>query len=272
MFCVGIDWSDEKLDYHLRTLDGKVLAEGFVKHSPDGIIKLFLTLECHATPGEIGIAIETKHGAWVQALLDRGYLTYPLNPKTVEKFRQALSANGEKSDKIDAETLAMYLAMRHQQLEPLKPDDPEIISLRIACQHRVSLVEEHTAKLNELRSILKLHYQPVLELFGNLDSKITLQFLRKYPTQDQMLRLTETRLRRWLGQHHYSAMWRFDQMAALLQQPALPVAKHLQKAMVPQIRYLAKSLLALQKEIAGREEQITKAFEALPESEWAKEA
>ena len=269
MFCVGIDWSDEKLDYHLRTLDGKVLAEGFVKHSPDGIIELFLALERHATPGDIGIAIETKHGAWVQAFLDRGYLVYPVNPKSVDNFRKAFSANGEKSDQIDARALALYLVMMHERLQPLRPDDPEIVSLRIACQDRVRLVEEHTAKLNELRSILKVHYPPVLKLFGNLESKITLQFLLKYPTQDQMLHLTERGLRGWLKRKHYSAPHRIPEMVELLRRPALPVSEHLQKAKAPRIGYLAKSLLALQAEIAERKKQITKDFKQLPESDWA---
>ncbi|GAJ12106.1 unnamed protein product, partial [marine sediment metagenome] len=63
---------------------------------------------------DIGIAIETSHGAWVQALLDRGYKVYPVNPKTVEPFREALSAAGHKSDKIDRKVLAMFLATFHQ--------------------------------------------------------------------------------------------------------------------------------------------------------------
>jgi hypothetical protein len=84
----------------------------------------------------------------VQALLDRGYKVYPVNPKTVERFREALSAAGHKSDKIDARVLAMFLITFHQDNKPLRPDAPEIISLRIACQDRLGLGEERTAKLN----------------------------------------------------------------------------------------------------------------------------
>ncbi|MCK4291926.1 MAG: transposase, partial [Planctomycetes bacterium] len=162
MLFTGIDWSDRVLDFHLRTGDGKVLTQGEVQPNVEGLTELFTALERHGPAEEIGIAIETSHGAWVQALLDRGYKVYPVNPKTVERFREALSAAGDKSDKIDRKVLAMFLATFHHDNKPLCPDAPEIISLRIACQDRLRLVEERTAKVNELGAILKCYYPAVI--------------------------------------------------------------------------------------------------------------
>jgi hypothetical protein len=82
MLFAGIDWSDQSLEYHLRTSDGQVLVEGRVRPDAAGLAELYLALDDHAAPAEIGIAIEATHGAWVQALLDRGYQLYPVNPKT----------------------------------------------------------------------------------------------------------------------------------------------------------------------------------------------
>jgi len=268
MLLAGIDWSDQALDYHLRTADGRVLADGQVAVSPEGLAELFVSLETHAPPHQIGIAIETAQGAWMQSLLDRGYRIYPVNPKAVERFREAMSANGDKSDRIDRRVLAMFLAVFHERLRPLKPDDPEIISLRIACQDRLRLVEERTAKLNELGAILKVHYPAFGPLFGDLSSRIALQFLQQFPTQKQMRKLTERRLRSWLRRHQYSCPQRIDQMLALLKQPALPVADHLQTVKARLIQYLASSLIALKAEIAEREQQITGEFEQLPEADW----
>ena len=64
MLFAGIDWSEKFLDFHLRTAEGKVLAEGQVKPSVEGMADLFARLESHALASEIGIAIETAHGAW----------------------------------------------------------------------------------------------------------------------------------------------------------------------------------------------------------------
>ena len=73
MLFAGIDWGDKALDYYLRTPEGKVLAQGCVTPDPDGLAELFVALETKAGGEQIGIAIETCHGAWMQALLDRGY-------------------------------------------------------------------------------------------------------------------------------------------------------------------------------------------------------
>jgi transposase len=268
MLFTGIDWSDKMLDFQLRTAQGKVLAEGQVKPSVDGLADLFAKLEAHAKPDQIGIAIETAQGAWVQALLDRGYNVYPVNPKSVDSFRKALSASGVKTDKIDRKVLAMFLATFHQDIKPLRPDAPEIVALRMACQDRLRLVEECTAKLQELRAHLKCHYPAFLGLFGDIDSLIALKFLEQFPTQNQMLALSERRLINWLKRHHYPCPGRLDTMVDILKQPALPVALHLQKAKEPRIRFLARSIQTLKAEMAERDEQITKDLDELPEANW----
>ncbi len=270
MLFAGIDWSEKFLDFHLRTAEGKVLAEGKVKPNVKGMADLFAQLETHAPTSEIGVALETAHGAWVQALLDRGYLVYPLNPKTVERFREALSANGVKTDTIDRKVLAMFLVTFHQDNKPLRPDAPEIIHLRLLCQDRLRLVEERTAKVNELGAILKCYYPAFLGLFGHLDSDIALDFLRQYPSQKQMQTLSERRLRTWLSRHHYSFPRRVDGMVGLLKQPVLPVAEHLQDAKKTLIDYLARSLKMLNAEIAERDKQINDHLDRLPESNWVR--
>jgi len=268
MLFVGIDWSDRSLDFHARSAEGRVAAEGRVEPNLAGMSELFARLEQHAPPSEVGVAIETAQGAWVQALLDRGYAVYPVNPKSAERFREALSAAGNKSDRIDCKVLAMMLAALHHDLKPLRPDAPDIVALRIACQDRVRLVEERTAKLNELLAVLKLYYPAFLGLFGGLDSAIALEFLQEFPVQRAMRSLTPKRLRSWLQRHAYTRMSRVDELERRLVEPTLPVAEHLQTAKAALIRYLATSLLALKAEIAQREEQITNHFDGMPEADW----
>jgi hypothetical protein len=221
MLFAGIDWSERFLDFHLRTAEGKVLAQGRVKPSVEGMADLFARLESHALASEIGIAIETAHGAWVQALLDQGYQVYPLNPKTVDCFRKALSANGVKTDKID-------------------------------------------------RNILKCYYPAFVGFFGGLDSGVALDFLRQYPTQKQMQKLSERRLRNWLTRHHYPSAGRIDGMVGLLNQPALSVAEHMQQAKKTLICYLARSIKMLNAELVERDKQINDHLDGLEESDWVR--
>jgi transposase len=270
MLFAGIDWSERFLDFHLRTADGKVLAEGQVRPDVEGMARLFVELESHAPASEIGVAVETAHGAWVQALLDRGYQVYPLNPKTVERFREALSASGAKTDKIDRKVLAMFLVTFHLENKPLRPDVPEMVQLRLLCQDRLRLVEERSAKVNELAAVLKCYYPAFSGFFGGLDSDIALDFLKQYPTQRQMQRLTEPRLRNWLRRHRYCFVSRIDGMVSQLKQPVLPVAEHLQEAKKTLICYLAGSLKMLNREIAQRDQQINQHLDRLPESDWVR--
>jgi len=268
MLFAGIDWSDQALDFHLRTADGKVLAEGEVRPNLDGLAKLYGRLDVHAPPDQIGIAVETAHGAWIQPLLDHGYRIYPVNPKSVDSFRKALTANGSKSDAIDRKVLSMFLVTFHRELHPLKPDDPEIIALRIACEDRVRLVEERTAKLSELEAVLKIYYPAFLGLFGGFDSHIALEFLQRFPTQSQVQGLTPGKLRGWLRRHGYPCTQRMKNMTATIRRPALPVPQHLQQAKAPLIGYLATSLIALKAEIARRESDISDRFGQMPEADW----
>ena len=267
MLFAGIDWSDQALDFQLRTADGTVRSEGQVRPTVEGLAELFTAWEVHGPPGDIGIAIETAHGAWVQPLLDRGYRVFPVNPKSVDRFRQALSAAGNKSDRIDRKVLAMFLVTFHQDLRPLRPDAPEIIALRIACEDRVRLVEERTAKLNELRAALKTYYPAFGGLFGDLDTQIAVDFLRAFSTQNQMRRLTPRRLRGWLTRHAYPGPQRIEEMLGILSQPALPVADHLQTAKATLIRYLADSLTTRKAESAQREEELTEQLGGMPEAD-----
>ena len=268
MLCAGIDWSDASLDFELLSPEGKVLVDSAVKPDAEGLADLYLRLEQHGTPDQIAVAIEATHGPWVQALLDRGYVVYPINPSSADHFRRALSAAGDKSDSIDKHVLATMLRSCHQQLRPLRPDDPAIVALRIACQDRLRLVEERTAKLNELQAAIKTYYPAVMGLFGRLDSQIGLAFLIKFPTQRQYQTLQPRHLKNWLRSQKYPRSDRLEEMMAHLARPVLPVAEHLQEAKADRIVYLARCLLALNEEIAERDDQIGGQFAQLPESDW----
>ncbi|MBK8267081.1 MAG: hypothetical protein IPK83_01750 [Planctomycetes bacterium] len=109
------------------------------------------------------------------ALLDHGYCVYPINPKSADHFRKAMSAAGRQvGHAIDRHVPALHLKSCHSKLRRLKPDDPAtLVALRIGCQDRIRLVEEKTAKLNELIAGLKTYYPAILGLFGDVDSQIS---------------------------------------------------------------------------------------------------
>jgi len=268
MLYAGIDWSDQALDFELLGTDGTVLVEGCVSPDVSGMTDLFMQLEQHGQPSQIGIAIEAVRGPWVEALLARGYIVYAINPKTADYFRRAQSAAGDKSDSIDRHVLAMFLMGQHRRLHPLKPVDPDLAALRIACEDRLRLVEERTAKLNELKAALKTYYPAALGLFGDLDSRISLTFLMEFPTQREMQSLAPKSFRNWLRRNKYNRNDRLEAMMAQLVAPVLEVANHLQDAKAGHIAYLAKSVRDLNDAVRQVDAAITRRFQAMPESGW----
>jgi transposase len=282
MLICGIDWSDRHLDFCLvvaggASVDadgtagahGEPIEQGRVALTMDGLSELFERLERHAPANEIVIAVEATQGPWLQALLDRGYRVYLIPPLAAERFRRTLSPTGKKSDGFDALSNALCISALGHAMRPLAPDAPEIVALRAMCADRNRLVEDRTAKVNDLRSQLKRYYPLFMGLFGDLTSGIALAFLQDHPTQDALRGLTERRLRGWLKRHGYTQMRRIDDMVALLDAPTFAVGAHLQQAKSAQFRYLATAIQTLHEEIEARETAIDAAYRALPESQWA---
>jgi transposase len=268
MFFCGIDWSDQTLEYHLRDVDHGELVKGAVAASVAGLADLYTVLEQHGQPDQIGVAIETCHGAWIQAMLDRGYRIYPVSPKAADNFRKALNDSGVKTDAIDSKALAMFLMTFHHDRTPLQPDDPEIVRMRILCQDRLRLSEERVAKVNELTAVIKGYYPAFLGVFGCLDSDIALDFLIQYPTQRQFRKLSERRFVAWVGRHHYTCRRRIGEMVEKLRAPAFDVAEHLQDSKKHLISYLGRSLKLLNAEIDERDKEINEVLKNLPEADW----
>ena len=50
-----------------------------------------------ATPEVIGVAIEMTQGPAVEALLERGFCVYGINPKQLDRFRDRFTVAGAKS-------------------------------------------------------------------------------------------------------------------------------------------------------------------------------
>src|SRR5262249_36504557 len=73
-----------------------------VAHTVEGLneLKAFLTtITGEAHKAEMACIIEINHGLLIAALLEAGFSVYPVNPKTVDRKRNAA---GAKTDQIDA--------------------------------------------------------------------------------------------------------------------------------------------------------------------------
>src|SRR5262245_53436295 len=126
----GIDWADDHHDLVVLDAEGRQLRTLRVAHSPAGLAQLTAALEqvC-GTDGKAQLAcfVETNHGLLIAALLEAGFPVYPVNPKTVDRRRNAA---GLKTDHIDAYLLAKTGRSDLADLRRLRPDSPLIAELK----------------------------------------------------------------------------------------------------------------------------------------------
>src|SRR6266516_4076668 len=78
---------------------GECLGERAVAHGGLGIEELcdWLIARTGAAPEVIGVAIEMTQGPVVEALLERGFCVYGINPKQLDRFRDRFTVAGAKS-------------------------------------------------------------------------------------------------------------------------------------------------------------------------------
>jgi transposase len=176
----GIDWSDDHHDVVAYGNDGAKVAAFRVAHSAEGLEELCRKLSAlEGSPQSVACIIETRHGLLITALLEAGFSVYPVNPKTVDRFRNAAEA---KTDPIDATILARYGLHELDRLRKLEPDSPIVQELKTLTRDQSGLIAQQTRLVNQLTACLKAYYPVALEFFGKLQQPATLAFLQAFPT------------------------------------------------------------------------------------------
>ncbi len=183
---VGIDWADDHHDVYVTNDAATALDSFSIPHSYKGMEKLMERLnKCSSSREEILVAIESHQGLLVYALLEAGYLVYPINPKAMDRYRDRYRMSSSKSDPKDAMVLANILRTDLHLYKPLPRETAADAWLRQLTRAHKSLVQQKAKLVNQLTSQLKSYYPVALWLFSKLDRKITLAFLKHYPTPEK---------------------------------------------------------------------------------------
>jgi Transposase len=240
---VGIDWASQE---HVVSLcddrGGKI---GQRKFSHDGVglagMMAWLLKASGGEPGEIHVAIETPHGPIVEALLERGFNVYSINPKQLDRFRDRFTVAGAKDDSRDADVLADSLRTDTRLFRKLSVAEPLIVELREWSRIAEELKVEHIRFTNRLRDQLWRYYPQMLRLAEDLGADWLLDLWEVVPTPDKAVRVRETTVARVLKSHRIR---RFD--AAHVACPALTVARGTIEAATAHIRVTRRAAAAHQ--------------------------
>jgi transposase len=153
---VGIDWSDRKHDFCLQVVGSEAQEQGVIGPMPDAIDAWVRGLAERFAGQRMAVCLEQSTGRLIYVLLTYAFLDlYPVNPRTLAKFREAFAPSGATEDPGDAQ-LALELVSKHRdRLRPWRPDDEQTRTLPCLVEPRRQLVHDKTRLLNRLTSVLK---------------------------------------------------------------------------------------------------------------------
>jgi len=92
----------------------------------------------------------------------------------------------------------------HHRFRVLEPDGDQTKALQALTRAREDLVAARVALANQLRAELERFWPGPIRLFSDLDSPISLAFLRRYPSPWDARALGEKRMQAFLAGQHYS--------------------------------------------------------------------
>lgn len=200
---LGIDWSDKKHDVCLiETVTGQREAS-ILPHSPQAIAEWASALRARFGGRRVAVCLEQSRGPLIYALMKYDFLTlYPINPRTLARFREAFSPSRHKDDAPDAEFLAELLLHHGERLRPWQPDSEQTRTLRLLVEHRRRLVGDRTRLSNRLTSLLKCYFPQVLAWFPDIRTELVCDFLLRWPELSMLKRVRRETLLRFFRAHH----------------------------------------------------------------------
>jgi transposase len=244
---VGLDWADEKHAVCLENNSEKLIEEFELEQKPDAMHDWVAQLRQRFSGKPIAIALEQAKGAVISALMMYEFIVlYPINPKTLAKYREALAVSGSKDDPSDARLLKDFLKMHYSQLKAWIPDDAQTRLLQLLAQHRRNAVEDRVRLMHRIESLLKIYFPQALDWAGGLHTIQACDFLMRWPTLAEVQKVRPATLRKFYYSHRCRRRELIEQRIAdirlarpLTEDPALIAGLSLAvKAAVAQLRPL----------------------------------
>jgi len=256
---VGLDWADQEHAVCLQVVGSPDVERSTLKHTPEALQLWVAELRGRFPQGPVAIALEQSRGALFYALMTYDFLVlYPIPPKTLADYRQALYPSGNKSDPTDAQLLLELLRKHPERFRPWRADDAATREIALLVQHRRKLVDERTALVNRLQALLKGYFPQALEWLGDLTGPLAWDFLGQFTSLAEAQKASRLQVRKIYRAHTRRTPEELEQLLdqiraarplttdrAVIESSALMV-----QAQVDQLRALAAGLERLEKKLA----------------------
>jgi transposase len=198
----GFDWARDHHDVVVVDRQGQIVADVRFPHSLEGWQQFRDQVKLYPA---LGVAIETSQGTAIDQLLQLEGSIYPVNPFSAKSYRERKVPSGNKTDRLDAWSLAEALRLDGQQWKVLQALDPLTQQIQLLCRDEISLIEQRTALVNQLQQALVEYYPAALQAFGDWTQPFCWDFVIQFPTPEK---LAAAGRRRWEKFLHAQKLWR----------------------------------------------------------------
>ena len=272
---IGIDWADRKHDVCELPLPSRKPLFSVIPSSPKSIQDWATQLKKRYPGQRIAVATELKKGPLIYALSGYDHLVlFPVNSRTVAKYRKAFASSGAKDDPGDARILADILDRHRDKLTRIEPDSAAVRALAQLVEYRRKLVHDRVKLTNRITGILKGYFPQVIDWFKEKDTLIFCDFLDRWPSLAEAKQAHKRSLTAFFNQHnaHYPAI---NQKRIQNIRSAVPLTddegviapnRIMMTLLIPQLRLLLEAIAHLDTEIDARYKAFDdrKIFDSLP--------
>jgi transposase len=260
----GFDWAKDHHDVIVVDSGGKIVADFRFDHTAAGWEQFSKKLSAFA---DVAIAIETNHGGVIERLLERNCCVFPVHTRSAKGYRQRKVPSGNKTDRVDAWSLADALRLDGAHWKQLSPQDPLTKELRLLCRDEVALIRDRSALITQLRQALYDYYPAALEAFDDWTLPATWAFVIAFPSSELLIKAGKRKWEKFLHVHklgrpatyqrRLEIFARADQFAGLP-----PTVRAKSKLTVAR----AKQLQLLENQIAEYRQEIRRLFAQHPDA------
>jgi transposase len=267
---IGLDRADKKADLCLiDTATGQRRAE-IIDTAPEALWEWLLQLRQLYPHARVALALEQPAVHLIGFLEAYAWITlYPVNPITLQKYREAFVTSRAKDDTKDADYLADLLLTHHAKLKPWAPEDSPTRAVQQRVLHRRAVVDERTALSNRLIALLKQYFPQALVLCGDdLWRPLATRFLLKWSSLQAVQKARPATLKSFYYLNGSRSAKLLDQRLALVRK-AVPVTDEsaVIDSFATRVQLLCRQLQLITQTIADYDRQIAAAYAAHPDRE-----
>ena len=260
---IGLDRSDRKADLRLiDTATGQRRSQT-IDTAPEALWEWLLQLRQQHPQARVALCLEQPAVHLIAFLEAYDWITlYPINPITLQKYREAFVTSRAKDDSTDADYLADLLLTHYSKLKPWAPEDSATRAVQQLVFHRRSVVDERTALTNRLQALLKQYFPQALVLCGeDLWRPLATRFLLKWPSLQAVQKAKPATLTQFYYLNGSRSQRLLDQRLDLLGKAvAVTDQAAVIDSFVLRVQLIARQLQLLQQTIRNFDRQIAQAY------------